>query len=250
MNRSKKIIILLFLLIVLVVVSRLPGREMAGTEALAVLLQTTGAHVVEGEVQFYAVLDDEYRTMAELETILLDVAERLALVGGNVQRSHGDTFRVLDVTGETAFGPETHIVVQSNPGGNDAGMTAQTYLLVVCRDSSVINIDTMVQRLREELEPTAPQGQLSYYLTGELPGRRSGEEMEALAKKALAAVRGRIVEGMWDDDLVSITAYTSLVDQYLTVDGERFNLNIAVRYDEYHEKTVLWAGFPLIHGSY
>ncbi|MDW7651940.1 MAG: YwmB family TATA-box binding protein [Bacillota bacterium] len=250
MKHTKKIVLLLCLVAILVTVYRLPRREMAGTEALEALLLTTGAEIVEGEVQYYAVLNEEYQTMSELEAILLNVADLLGLDGGEVQHSSGETFRVLDVTGQTTLGTDTHIVVQSNPGGPDAGMGPQTYLLVVCRDSSITNIESAVQGLSELLKPSAPEGQLSYYLTGELPGRRSPEEMENLAQTALSAVRGRVIEGMWEEDIISLTAYTPLIDRHMSVDGEKFNLNIAVRYDDYHDKTVLWAGFPLIHGSY
>ena len=249
-NQTKKILVLLTLLVVLILVYRLPRRDMTGTEALTVLLQTTGAEIVAGEVQFYATLEEEYQTMAELEQIVLTVSDLLGLMEGDVHYSEGETFRVVDVNGQTAFGPSAHIVVQSNPAGSDAGILPQTYLLVVCQDAAIAHIAAIIERLDDVLQSLAPNGQLSYYLTAELPGRKSNEEMEKMAKAALAAVRGKIVEGMQDEDFISYTAFTPLLTQHLDVDGERFNLNFAIRYDDYHDKTILWAGFPLIHASY
>lgn len=249
MTNKKKALLLLCLTALTAMVFRLPRRSMGGTEALLAMLKTAGATVVAGEVQFYAVLEERFLEMDELADILLAVSDLIGLKDGHVQKSEGETFRVIDVLGKTAFGPKAHIVVQSNPGA-DAGLSAQTYLLIVCRDTSVEAVSTVIERLGVLLEPLVPNGQISYYLTGELPGKRTAAEMEKLAQKSLSAVRGRIVEGMQDEGILSFTAYTPLIERYLTVDGDRFNLNLAIRYDGYNNKTVVWAGFPLIHGSY
>ncbi|MBT9139649.1 MAG: hypothetical protein DDT30_00221 [Dehalococcoidia bacterium] len=50
--------------------------------------------------------------------------------------------------------------------------------------------------------------------------------------------------------MISLTAHTHLLKNEILVDGQRFNLNLAVRYDDFCEKTLLTAGFPVIHGSY
>lgn len=246
----KKIAVLATLAVLLVTVTRLPQREMGETEALKALLDTVNAEVVEGEVQFYATVDERYRTMDELEELLLQVSDLLGVTEGNLQRGEGETYRVLDIAGQTAFGPQAHIVVQSNPAGSDDGVSAQTYLLIICRDPDADHIATMINRLDELVMPLAPEGHISFYLTGELPGQHSLEEMDNMARRALKAVRAEVVEGMQDQDLVSLTAYTPLLDRHITMDGERFNLNVAIRYDDYFDKTVLWAGYPLIHGSY
>ncbi|MBS4030309.1 MAG: YwmB family TATA-box binding protein [Clostridiales bacterium] len=249
MGQKKKFAILIGLSLLAVLVLRLPQRELSGTGALETLLLSTGAAVMEGEIQYYATLEDSYLEMSELEEILLQVSDLLGLQGGLVQYSEGETYRVLDVSGKTTQGTDTHIVVQSNPGEENS-FPPQTYLLITCRDTSLANINTLADRLNVVIQPLAPGGRLSYYLSGELPGRLSSQEMSDMADKALTSVRGQVIEGLWQDDLVSLTAYTPLLEQYLAADGDRFNLNLAIRYDSYHDKTILWAGYPIIHSSY
>jgi uncharacterized protein YdeI (BOF family) len=250
MTLTKKILLLAVLCAVMWSVSRLPRRAIEAPDALETLMKTTGSVIVEGEIQYYAALEDRFLTMDELEEVLLQVADLMGLNGGTVQRSEGDTYRVLDVTGNITLGPEIHIVVQSNPGDAAAAFPPQTYLLVVCRDASVETIKTVAQRLEAVLEPAMPGGQLSFYLSGEIPGKRTVEEMSQMAAAALSAVRGNIIDGIEEDGLVSLTAYTPLLDHYLYVDGDRFNLNLAIRYDSERDMTVCWAGYPVIHDSY
>lgn len=250
MNLRKKTVLLVCLVSLLFIVSRATSEEMEGVQVLQALLGSVGAEIVAGEVQFYAILDDDYRTMAELEETMLEVGELLGLVGGEVQRGQGETYRVLEVTGLTTFGPEVHVVVQSNPGTANLGSSPQTYLLIVSRDFRAEKIKTMATRLSQLILPLAPQGQISVYLTGQLPGKRTAEEMGQIARRSLRGLGATEVEGIEGEELISLTAYTPLLKEDIFTDGQRFNLNLAVRYDDYHDKTVLWAGFPVIHGTY
>ena len=249
MERNYKIVLILILLALAAGVYRLPQRRLTEVEALTMVVETAGAAVTEGEVQYFVVLNNQFQELDELERVLQEVTALLGMENCRAERSAGETFRVVDTTGKTAFGPAAHVVVQSNPG-DDHKLPPQTYLLVVCRDTTAAALAAAVEQLTAALQPYAPGGQLSYYLSGQLDARKNGQELEYMAKKALAAVRGTIVEGMQDEQLVSYTAYTPLLERYVTVDGGRFNVNVAVRYDDYLQKTVVWAGFPLIHDSY
>ena len=249
MNRTKAMV-LVILFALLALVYNMQQRPLTEMEALEAILRNAGATVMEGEVQFYAALDKRYQTMDELETILLEVADLLGIQGGDVDLGEGDAFRIVDVQGKTEFGPEAHVVIQSNPGDEAANVGPQTYVLIICRDDSMGDMATMISRLEDIITPYAPNGQLSFYLTGEIAAKKSQAEMEQLAGRALRAVRGNVVEGMQDEQMVSITAYTPILERYMGTGKEKFNLNLAVRYDDYHDTTMLWAGFPLIHGSY
>lgn len=249
MERKNKFAMIIILLALALVVYRLPHHPVEDLEALAMVVESAGAAVTEGEVQYFAVLNNNFQELDELEEVLAEVVELVGIDSPRVERSEGETFRVVDTTGPTAFGSIAHAVVQSNPGDQN-GVPAQTYLLVVCRDTSTAALSAAVQQLTATLQPYAPEGQLSYYLSGQLAAKKNNREMEQMAKKALSAVRGTIVEGMQDEQLISYTAYTPLVERYKTIDGDRINVNVAVRYDDYLEKTVVWAGFPLIHDPY
>ena len=50
--------------------------------------------------------------------------------------------------------------------------------------------------------------------------------------------------------MVSVTGYTPDLGDYLKAENLRINLNLAMRYDDYLGKTVIWAGTPLIAGQY
>ncbi|HHU30307.1 MAG: YwmB family TATA-box binding protein [Bacillota bacterium] len=226
----------------------LPGGELSAVETLESLIKATGALVAEGEIQYFAELENRYWEMAELEDLLLTAAGLLQ-VKGRVEKSTTETYRVVDVTGKTPYGGRIHIVVQSNPGDGKT-VPPKTHLLAVCRDLDPCKLGAAGDEIAARLQPCAPSGSVSYYLAGELAGKMTGREMAALAREALSVVDGRIVEGMEEVDLISYTAYTPRLNNHITAGSARFNVNIAVCYDELRDKTLVWAGFPLINTPY
>ncbi|NLZ38076.1 MAG: hypothetical protein GX893_00520 [Firmicutes bacterium] len=246
---GKKIAVILILTIMACLVYQLPPKEIEGIEALAMVVETAGAQISEGEAQYFAVLNQRFCKLEELEEILREAAALVGLEIKKVEKSEGETFRVVDTSGKTTSGLKTHLVVQSNPGDGKK-IQPQTYLLLFCSEASQKDLAAEIARINEVMPNYAPNGQLTYYLTGYLAGQADLQEMEKIARRGLSAVRGKVVEGMQSDGLVSLTAYTPLLTHHLTTQGEKINLNIVIRYDDYLQKTVVSAGFPLIHSPY
>lgn len=248
MSRIQKGLILFLTAIIFLFNLGRPARTMEATEALEEILEFAGARAARGEIRYYAGLENRFLSTEELEKILREVASCLGLEETVVSASEGETFRVLDTTGVTAQGSDVHIIVQSNP--QDGASSAETYLLVVLCDTSLDSLKSAANGLKKSLNRVAPGGLFSCYLTGEIPEKLSPLQMSKLAASALASVDGRIVEGMENDELVSYTAYSPRISDHVDLGDKRFNLNVAVRYDNHLKKTVFWVGFPLIHASY
>ena len=249
MNYRKKIGLVLLILMLATTVYAWPEEKLSAPEALVLALEATGATIEGGEVQFYAVLNERFLTFTELEAVLENMACLLAVSDGKVQKSSGETFRVLECNGQTVNGLDVQIVVQSNPGDNFT-LPPRTHLLVLSQQNSRETFTEAVAALEKILLPKLPRGQFSYYLKGSFSGEIEQTKRQELAQAALVAVEAKIVEEMVTPDLISLTAYTPLVKKHLFVEGERFNLNLAAFYDDYFNKTVIWAGFPLIHDPY
>ncbi|NLM51727.1 MAG: hypothetical protein GX197_02735 [Firmicutes bacterium] len=249
MKYRKKIGLILLILMLATTVYAWPKDYLTAVEALIFALEATGADIEGGEVQFYAVLNEQFLSLAELEKLLADLARWLTVAGGKKEKSSGESFRMLALRGRALKGIDVQIVVQSNPGDNFT-MPPQTHLLVISQTNSLPEFRKAVAALQKILVPKLPQGQFSYYLKSSFDGKKTHAEMYKLTQAALAAVEAKLVEGMVTPDLISLTAYTPLVKQHLLVEDERFNLNVVAFYDDYLERTIIWAGFPLIHDPY
>lgn len=67
---------------------------------------------------------------------------------------------------------------------------------------------------------------------------------------AIYKIKGEIVDKYMDGNLISYTAYTDNIDKKIFAGKDRINLNIALRYNEYDDQTLIWIGTPIITSGY
>jgi len=49
-----------------------------------------------------------------------------------------------------------------------------------------------------------------------------------------------------EDDILSFSIFTPYIEQYIYTGSRKMNLNIAIRFNEYEDKTYIWIGTPII----
>lgn|GEM_PF-2238566 len=102
------------------------------------------------------------------------------------------------------------------------------------------------ERIPSLLGAEVEKGSLSLSISGQLPEKMKPPAMEQLALEMISHVGGEQIRSVRDGDMVSVTGYTPAIEEYLQAEDLRVNLNVALRYDNYNGRTVVWAGTPLI----
>ncbi len=69
-------------------------------------------------------------------------------------------------------------------------------------------------------------------------------------KKTLKKYKGNVIEEYCDISLISFIIYTPLIKEYLLIDRNKINLNLAIRYNEYEDKTCILLATPIITNGY
>ncbi len=123
-------------------------------------------------------------------------------------------------------------------------------LITVTKEGKAPVLSNLASSLPLLLRADVEEGNLSLCLTGHLAGQLGPAEMEELALAVAREIGGERVQSVTDGQMVSLTGYTPDLGDYLQAEDLRINLNLALRYDDYIGKTVLWAGTPLIARPY
>lgn len=92
--------------------------------------------------------------------------------------------------------------------------------------------------------------EISTCVVGTFEGQLDNIEKEDIIYEGIKKVKGKVIEKFVEDDLVSIIAYTPCINEYVFLENEKINLNIAIRYNELEKNTYLWIGTPVITISY
>lgn len=143
------------------------------------------------------------------------------------------------------------IILHSVNYGEDFSSRMATY--------AVINIDSIedpknVKIYKEDfikiLENLGGKATITTCITGSLDGKLYGDKLEETINTMLKKLDSKVVERVFDEYYISITAYSPLVDERIIIGNDVININIATRYDSFTERTYLWLGVPIIATQY
>ncbi|KYH33609.1 YwmB family TATA-box binding protein [Neomoorella mulderi] len=179
------------------------------------------------------------------------VAAALGLEGtGGFTRQDDTSFHALYWEGELQPGVVLYFSLQSLAGAGEGG---ETYLLINLEGQPQQGEGEMLawqERVREAFQPWQVEPHLIYSLTGVIPGKLTPAEREQRARAVLAALAAEKVEGVEEEDLLSISAYSPRLPRSLEVAGRPVNANVALRYHATDGNTYLHLGSPLLGGEY
>lgn len=91
---------------------------------------------------------------------------------------------------------------------------------------------------------------LDILMIGSYKGKLTRKQSDSIMNELLECIGARVVESMTDEEVISISSYSSRISHYINSQGRKINLQAAIRYSEYNDKTYLWLGCPVISLEY
>jgi len=230
------------------------------------IMELSNAEVVEGELHYWASLGEhpDILSLSQLEAEADRLFRRIVAEDGYIRKQKKDVVEAAypsksNPAPEDGFNPSCMVVEKEGQlGGTGAlvhlllqsmeveGKDILYLLLTITEEGSTGQLSSFAQRVPTLLESEVENGSLSFCLKGYLEERLAGDDMEALANKIARELGEEGVQSVRDGAMVSITGYTPFLGDYFQAEDLRINFNMAMRYDEYLDKTVIWAGSPLI----
>lgn len=126
----------------------------------------------------------------------------------------------------------------------------ETYLGISFRTNNEIAAQAMYGKISAALARLGSEHQVGVVWSGTLPGKLSPAKRTLLAHSLAEKVEARFVEGMEEEQTTSLTYYTNQGQGFLTVNGEKLNINIALRFHADKGSTYIHVGSPVIHLEY
>ena len=89
------------------------------------------------------------------------------------------------------------------------------------------------------------QGNVNMNLVGSLEGALNNIEKNELADGLLDRLGAKVVTENRDNDIFTIYAYSKGAGSYITIGGNKINMNIAIGYDEEQDRTKVYLASPI-----
>lgn len=111
----------------------------------------------------------------------------------------------------------------------------------------IVGINNLVQEYLKEYKNKV---ETTINLMGMQQGKLSKTEEKESQEAIFNFLKAKKREVLEEELFTSITAYSPLIGSYIKYGGKNVNIQLAMRYSEYEDKTYLWIATPLITIGY
>lgn len=248
--KSKRFLIIFPLIFVVIAVIMI--RQFTGSPPESTLLKAftdTGAEIASTEMTFSGSFTRPPEAANGLERFSLEISEAL---GANqpIKPEKIDNEDFEGIRLENSNGTHSNYTIQAvkSKRGADAG---RYYVTLYIIDTSAVpelsDIKSKVTGIFSEFG--IPAG-INTCFTGSYPGRLENSKINEICTGIFKRTGAYKVDGIRENNLVSVSAYSKSIKESVVVAGKNVNLNFAARYNSYENKTYIWLATPLITTEY
>lgn len=250
----KKICLLIFAIAlfisVLTIMIQKENDFSSGADAIYKAFYETGAAAVSSEIYVRGVSErkvmDEGTASILLEEIVRGIGavySKEVPVFNTIENDYtqgveinyiidGNKTILLSVSGSKEDRDNSNVVISFFDTSTAPSVKKNVAAIVACLDKRGIDYKTNIS------------------LTGSIAGKLEEDAIEDLYIRAFESIGANKVEGIHDNGLVSVSAFSPSISETVNVNGKSINMNMAVRYNSYEGKTYIWLATPVITTVY
>lgn len=216
-------------------------------EALVVSFKSTEADVLESTMSCWTKLNDRFMDIEQIEAEMNRIIHRIGPDKATVVKSDEDV-RLNKIVVYCSKGNRTYSIAIESVKQETAG---ETYAVIdVSMDRSYQELVAERQNIIDAVQRPEGSMHFSSCIIGTYKGKLGEKDVDKKSKIALQSINARKIDGMENDELRSISAFSSSVGGYKAPGNARANVQLAIRYSSYDDKTYIWIGTPLIPMGY
>jgi hypothetical protein len=214
-------------------------------------IHTTGAKVQELSVNGWSKLPLPDLADEQMASIARRAMEKIGVGPDQYQISHQRSANHRQVKAEVR-GDRFHAVVTVQvlyPSWEKKGH--EVYLVLNIDQADPQESAAAVQeKIVNIINDSGGSARVSTCLVGWLDGKLEEDEKLAKLNNAFHAVNATVIDKLSYPNLASYSGFTPLVKDWLTVGQDRININMAIRYSHYDNRTYVMVGSPVITREY
>jgi hypothetical protein len=217
-------------------------------EAIITSFESTDAEVLESTISCWVKLNDMFLTINQIEAHMAKIVERINPDNGTAAKDveSGDQLNKMvfyGSKGNKAYNIAIESVKQETGG--------ETYIVIdVSIDKSYSELTTERKNIANAVQMGESSLNFSSCIIGTYRGKLPPQDADKKSRIALQSINAKKVEGVENEELKSISAFSSSVGGYIMSEQARVNVQLAIRYSSYDDKTYIWIGTPLIPMGY
>lgn len=247
----KKVILAVVLWAVALVRIYVYGNNSGTAETLVNAFNQVQLNDMSASVDAFGYYADVYLSEKAKETFVRDIGYELGLNYCDIVTEHEGELAVTTLTKNGKYAVTEIKLITREEKLSDNVLESHQYLLIHIDLGNNINAAMEYQKVLKELyEEYEIEADVTVNLTGNLDGQADLALKNLISNQIIEQMQANIVAENRTEELYTIYAYTSQVEDFIKVSGKKINLNISAAYDEQKDKTNFYISTPIINTDY
>lgn len=248
MRRSLSLIILLGIVAAFITLYTAANKT-AEEQTLYIALQAADAQIEKNKLYGWGKLPDGDWSREPLEDLTGSVIAQLNDDDGNTSLHYEEDREHRSSTGWCHNTNEAFTVV-ARKQLQTREQESYLFISVETEETKPENSDIVRQKIKNIFQNIGSSAQISTCLVGRLDGKLEQDDLTARLNRAFQAIHAQITGKLEQINLVSYSGFSPLIPRSLAVDGQKTNINMAIRYSPYENQTYIIIGSPVITEEY
>lgn len=211
----------------------------------------SGAELVSWEIYFRGkIIDDEYNSVEDLEYFAEEFTRHLGITEKKSFYNKGlpqNLIHIVDIEGN--FNDSKAIISINLEKTYDKSIEKHIYVSIT-NNGNNFNIEETRKKVQTIFNEYGIIPKTNICIIGSFDGRLTNDELAEVCENILQSANARKVEEMKEPNILSISAYSSRIENFIQSAGKKVNVNLAIRYNSYEERTYIWLASPIIETEY
>lgn len=180
-----------------------------------------------------------YLTQEEKERLVENIASALGITSSyGLATVYEDEVNTTVLSKESVDGSVTIKAITQEPQAQYVYVNITVYNNIDC----AVSYRELVEGMFDAM---GIQGNVNMNLVGSIEGTLNSTEKNELADGLLDRLGAKVVTENRDNDIFTIYAYSKGAGSYITIGGNKINMNIAIGYDEEQDRTKVYLASPI-----
>ena len=259
----KKVILFVIIILCLIPVLTQATETKSQEEILYSVLENLEGKYVEGDISANGLLLENFLNIEELDNLGQKIVKSIGIVGKELKKEtdnigkeyyikeeiNDEGYKQLSYFGFDKNNNPLTIILSSYLTQDQTKGETYLYINLIKKEHFLENND-IIEKINNLFSQYEKNVEFTTCLIGSFNGKFNEKEIEKRSLEAIHSLNGKIVDIYKDEQLISYTAYTDYLDYNILAGEDRINLNIALRYNEYDNETLIWIGTPIITSGY
>lgn len=208
---------------------------------------SSGAKMIVNELYFFARATKDLDSIDDLSSVCEEVFKALEIIDFTQSTHSTDSLIKTELNGIAK--DDVKVSAMASIVGDNLS-SKDKYITIDASGSDQGNALALRQKIEEALSKYDLKAKVNSCITGTYDGNLADSQLEGICRKILNESEAKKVDSLRFPNVISVSAFTPMIKDRLSIDGKNVNLSLAIRYNKLENKTYLWVATPIVNSEF